>query len=223
MELSEDKMDTEKTPRAQTTQEPSMLFFVKDPPNICSLVGLACALLGICFAIAKNFQYALIGVLWAVLFDWLDGIIARKISGRTDAQRSFGANLDSFIDIISFGVFPAIFLLSYGDYGLWFIPGAFLIMAAGAIRLSYFNIYGMVNKTTYTGLALDNNVLVISVLFLLEGTIARLPFTIALYAVMIIMLVFNLASIRTYKFSGKWFYALVAFVVVMTIVYGWLI
>ena len=207
---------------SQRSLEPSMFYFLKDLPNICSLTGLICALLGIYFAISGEFHFALIGVLWAVLFDWADGIIARKIGDRTDNQRVFGAQLDSLIDIVSFGIFPAIFLLSYGQFSPWVLPGAFLIVAVSTIRLSYFNIFGMIDKNTYKGLALDNNVIILTLLFLFEGFFTHTLFLIILYVVLMIMLVFNLASIRTYKFAGKWFYVLIAFVVVMTVNFGWL-
>ena len=114
-----------------------MLGFAKDLPNICSLTGLLCAVFGIYFAIEGNFLAAIIGVLWAVLFDWYDGIIARKMKGRTKIQGEFGGQLDSMIDIVSFGILPAILLLSYGNYNIWFIPGAFIIVATSAIRLSF--------------------------------------------------------------------------------------
>lgn len=207
---------------SQRSLEPSIFHFLKDLPNICSLTGLICALFGIYFAILGNFHFALIGVLWAVLFDWADGIIARKIGGRTDNQRVFGAQLDSIIDIISFGVFPAIFLLSYGQFSSWFLPGAFIIVAVSAIRLSYFSIFGMIDKNTYKGLALDNNVIILTLVFLFEGFFTHTLFSFILYVVLMIMPVFNLASIRTYKFDGKWFYVLIAFVVVMTVNFGWL-
>jgi len=41
---------------------------------------------------------------------------------------------------------------------LWFLPGAFVIVAVSAIRLSYFNMFGLIDDSTYMGLALDNNV-----------------------------------------------------------------
>ncbi|MCD6598771.1 MAG: CDP-alcohol phosphatidyltransferase family protein, partial [Bacteroidales bacterium] len=102
----------------------SVFRFIKDLPNICSLLGLMSAVTGIYFAIQGNFPAAIIGVLWAVLFDWYDGIIARKMKGRTKVQGDFGAQLDSMIDIVSFGILPAIILLSYGNYNIWFLPGA---------------------------------------------------------------------------------------------------
>ena len=55
-------------------------------------------------------------------------------------SKAFGPQLDSLIDIVSFGVFPAIFLLSYGSFSPIYLPGAFLILATAAIRLSYFKI-----------------------------------------------------------------------------------
>ena len=201
------------------TKEPSMISFVKDLPNICSLAGLLSALIGIYFTILGNFAYAMIGILWAVLFDWADGIIARKMKGRTDYQKAFGSQLDSLIDIISFGVFPALFLLSYGGFNPLFIPGSFLIVATSAIRLSYFNIFGMVDKKTYTGLALDNNVLILAFLFLFERFFNHTVFSVILYVILMIMLVFNLAPVKTPKFTGKWFYILIAYTVVMTCLY----
>ncbi len=149
-------------------QQPSMLTFAKDLPNICSLFGLLSAVFGIYFAIKGNFPASIIGVLWAVLFDWYDGIIARKLKGRTKEQGVFGAQLDSMIDIVSFGVFPAILLLSYGNYNIWFIPGVFVIIATSVLRLSYFNIYGLIDSKTYKGLALDNNVLILAFMFYLN-------------------------------------------------------
>lgn len=200
----------------RVSAEPSMCFFVKDLPNICSLIGLLCAITGIYFAFTSSFRLALVCILWAVLFDWADGIIARKISGRTEYQKSFGAQLDSLIDIISFGAFPAIFLLSYGEFNPWFLPGAFILLAVSAVRLSYFNIFGMIDKKTYRGLALDNNVIILSVLFLLEVFFSHTTFKFIIYTALMIMPFFNLSSIPTYKFAGKWFYVLIAFVIAMT-------
>ncbi|MBC2712448.1 MAG: CDP-alcohol phosphatidyltransferase family protein [Desulfosarcina sp.] len=209
-------------PKPQQPHQPTMLSFAGDLPNICSLAGLLCAVLGIYYAILGNFPVALIGVLWAVLFDWADGIIARQMTGRTDHQRAFGGQFDSLIDIVSFGVFPAIFLLSYGQFSPWFLPGAFLLVATSAIRLSYFNIFGLIDNKTYMGLALDNNVIILAFVFLFEGFIKHTVFSIILYALLMSLLVFNVAPIRTPKFAGKWFYVLMGYTLVLTVIYGWM-
>ena len=200
-----------------------MLSFVKDLPNIISLLGLLCAVFGIYFAIEGIFLASVIAVLWAVLFDWFDGIIARKIKGRTKEQEVFGAQLDSMIDIVSFGILPAILLLSYGNYSLWFMPGAFIIIATSVIRLSYFNIYGLIDSKTYIGFALDNNVLILAFVFLFESFFSHTTFSIIIYSLLMVLSALNLSSIPTPKFGGKWIYALVAYVLVMTTVFAWIL
>jgi CDP-diacylglycerol--serine O-phosphatidyltransferase len=204
-------------------QQPGMLAFAKDLPNICSLIGLLSALLGIYFAIAGNFEAAIIGVLWAVLFDWYDGIIARRLKGRTKIQGVFGAQLDSMIDIVSFGVLPAILLLSYGNYNVWFIPGAFVVMATSAIRLSYFNVYGLIDSKTYKGLALDNNALILAFVFLFESFFEHSTFSVVIYLLLMLLSALNLSSIPTPKFGGKWIYALVIYVIALTSVFAWIL
>jgi len=204
-------------------KQPGMLTFAKDLPNICSLIGLLSAVLGIYFAIKGNFPAAIIGALWAVLFDWYDGIIARKLKGMTKIQGVFGSQLDSMIDIVSFGILPAIILLSYGNYNVWFIPGAFVIIAASAIRLSYFNVYGLIDSKTYKGLALDNNVLILAFLFLFESLFEHSTFSVFIYILLMILSALNLTSIPTLKFGGKWIYALVTYVIALTFVFSWIL
>ncbi len=208
------------TPPDQPSHQTSMLWFAKDLPNICSLAGLFCALLGIYFAVLQHFSLAVIAMIWAVLFDWGDGIIARNMKGRTKKQGEFGGQLDSLIDMVSFGICPAVFLLSYGQFSVWYLPGAFVIVATGAIRLSYFNVFGLVDSSTYKGLALDNNVILFAFLYLFEPFFSPSIFSVILYAMFMIMAGFNLSSLRTPKFSGVWFYILMGYTMILTIIYG---
>ncbi len=202
-----------------SNKNPSILSFTKDLPNICSLVGLLSALLGIYFALLGNYSAAMIGMLWAVFFDWSDGIIARQMKGRNEGQKSFGVQLDSLIDIVSFGIGPAVVLLSYGQFSPWFLPGAFIIVAASAIRLSYFNVFGLVDKSTYMGLALDNNIIILSFTFLFNGLISQTAFSIVLYVLLIALAILNVAPVRTPKFAGRWYYVLIVYTLVLTVIY----
>jgi phosphatidylserine synthase len=208
------------TPPYQPSHQTGMLWFAKDLPNICSLAGLLCALLGIYFAVLQHFSIAVIAMIWAVLFDWGDGIIARNMKGRTEKQGEFGGQLDSLIDMVSFGICPAVFLLSYGQYSAWYLPGAFVIVATSAVRLCYFNVFGLVDSSTYKGLALDNNVIFFAFIFLFERFFSPGIFSIILYAMFMIMAGFNLSSLRTPKFSGVWFYILMGYTVILTLIYS---
>ena len=203
--------------------QPSILSFVRDVPNLCSLTGLACTVLSIYFSITGVYYAAMIGMVWAVAFDWADGLIARRMSGRTGHDRAFGGQLDVLIDIVSYGVAPAVLLLSVGQFDPIFLPGAFLMLAAAAIRLSYFSTFGLADGKHYTGLALDNNSLVLVFIFLLEGVLDPGLFAIVLYASGVGLAILNVSQIQTPKLSGNPVnvYCLAAYTLVITGIYGW--
>jgi len=198
-----------------------ILSYAKDLPNICSLAGLLCAILGIYYAFLGNFPAAMIGLIWAVFFDWSDGIIARRMKGRTKDQGAFGGQLDSLIDIVSFGICPAVILLSYGNFSPWYIPGAFVIVASGVIRLSYFNVFGLVDKSTYWGFPLDNNVIILVFLFLFDGFLSPVIFGLILYVLLMVLAALNVAPIKTPKFTGRWYYVISGYTLFLTFIYGW--
>ena len=207
----------------QQSHQTGMLTFARDIPNICSLAGLLSAILGLYYAVLGNFPVAIIGMIWSVFFDWYDGIIARRMKGRTDEYRAFGGQLDSLIDIVSFGILPAVFLLSYGEFSPWFLPGAFVIVATSAIRLSYFNVFGLIDDSTYMGLALDNNIIILSFVFLFDGFFSQTVFSAIMYSMCMVMAAFNLAPVRTPKFTGKWFYVFTVYAFGVTVIYGWIL
>lgn len=209
--------------KKSNTDQVSMIGFAKDLPNICSLVGLLCTMFAIYFAIEGYFTASIIAILWSVLFDWFDGIIARRMKGRTKAQGDFGGQLDSMIDIVSFGVYPAILLLSYSGFNVWYMPGAFIIVAGCAIRLSYFNIYGLIDSKTYMGLSIDNNAILLAFGFLFESFFSHSTFSVILYILLMSLTALNLSSLPTPKLAGKWVYVLTAYVLVLTAIFAWIL
>ncbi len=202
------------------TEPDTILWFARDLPNICSLTGLFATTLGLFFAIRGTYPLALTALVWAVVFDWADGLIARRMPGRSASQAAFGAQLDSLIDIVSFSVAPALLLLSVGQFSPWYVPGAFVVLAAGVLRLSYFNVFGLLDASTYRGLALDNNVLVLGLLFIVEPTVGLTTFAIVLYVVLLALAALNVAPIQTPKLGGAWFYAVILYALVLTGVYA---
>ena len=204
-------------------KQPTILSYVKDIPNLLSLAGLACTLLAIYYSILGIYSVAMIGMVWAVAFDWADGLVARKLKGRTATDAKFGGQLDVLIDIVSYGVAPAILLLSYGKFEPIFLVGAFIMMAAAAIRLSYFSTYGLAGGTKYTGLALDNNSLILVAVFLLEGLVSNGTFTIILYLSGVGLAILNVSEIKTPKLSGnpRNVWLLAAYTLGITAIYSW--
>lgn len=99
----------------------------------------------------KHFDFAAIAIGLAVIFDGLDGRIARMTSTTSD----FGRELDSLADVITFGVAPAILAWVWGfkllptdtinaDIRAKIVQiggiATFLFLVAGASRLARFNI-----------------------------------------------------------------------------------
>jgi phosphatidylserine synthase len=203
--------------------QPTILSYVKDLPNLCSLVGLACTVSAIYLSILGIYYGAMIGMIWAVAFDWADGLIARRMTGRTGNDRILGGQLDVVIDIVSYGVTPAILLLSYGRFEPEFLAGAFIVLAASAIRLSYFSTYGLSSDSKYTGLALDNNNIVLVFLFLFDRVFSETVFSIILYAVCMLLAALNVAQIKTPKFSGNpsSVYVLAIYTLSISGIYAW--
>jgi CDP-diacylglycerol--serine O-phosphatidyltransferase len=165
----------------------------------------------------------MIGMIWAVAFDWADGLIARRMKGRTGDDRVFGGQLDVLIDIVSYGVAPAVLLLSFGKFDPVFLVGAFLMLAASAIRLSYFSTFGLSDGAKYTGLALDNNNIILVFIFLFESILSQGVFSVVLYASGVGLAILNVSQIKTPKLSGNPVnvYMLTIYTLGMTGVYGW--
>jgi CDP-diacylglycerol--serine O-phosphatidyltransferase len=185
------------------TLQPSILSYLKDLPNFLSLLGLLCTILAIYFSIIGIYAATMIGMVWAVAFDWADGLVARRLKNRISTDAKFGGQLDIVIDIVSYGVTPAILLLSYGNFELIYLIGAFIMLAAAAIRLSYFSTYGLVGGIKYTGLALDNNSLILVFLFLFESFFDNGTFAIVLYIIGVGLAILNISEIKTPKLSGN--------------------
>jgi len=202
---------------------PTILSYAKDLANICSLAGLACSLLAIYFSILGIYYAAMIGMVWAVAFDWADGLVARKMKGRTADERTFGGQLDSLIDIVNYGVAPSVLLLSYGKYEPLFLIAAFIMISASALRLSYFNTFGFSGGSKYTGLALDNNGIILVFIFLFESLFSAGVFAITLCVSGLVLAALNVSRLKTPKLSTKplHVYMLTMYTVAITVVYGW--
>ncbi|TAN39168.1 MAG: hypothetical protein EPN23_00135 [Verrucomicrobia bacterium] len=85
-----------------------------------------------------NFEMAARLIMVSMILDGLDGLMARLLKGTT----SFGAELDTFVDMTSFGLAPA--LLAYQAYwhnfGGWGLTLASFMVLSGASRLSRFRL-----------------------------------------------------------------------------------
>lgn len=203
--------------------KPSILSYAKDLPNICSLAGLGCSLLAIYFLIIGFYPAAMIGMIWAVGFDWADGLIARRMKGRTGDDRAFGGTLDLLIDIVSYGITPAILILSFGDFSPWFLPVVFITLVSGVIRLSYFSTFGLSDDAKYTGLAIDNNSISLVFIVMFADYFEHSTFAIILALSGLCLAALNVSQIKTPKLSGNPINVVVlaVYTLMITLFYAW--
>ena len=203
--------------------KPPILSYAKDLPNICSLAGLGCSLLAIYFLIIGFYPAAMIGMIWAVGFDWADGLIARSMKGRTGDDRAFGGTLDLLIDIVSYGITPAILILSFGDFSPWFLPVVFITLVSGVIRLSYFSTFGLSDDAKYTGLAIDNNSISLVFIVMFADYFEHSTFAIILALSGLCLAALNVSQIKTPKLSGNPINVVVlaVYTLMTTLFYAW--
>lgn len=106
---------------------------------------------------ATHFDNAARAIGWAVLFDTLDGRIARLTKTTTE----IGVQLDSIADVLTFGIAPAVLVYAWG-YGAAFPDGSqahqlgwflsFMFLICGAFRLARFNVQATRPRTLAEGI-----------------------------------------------------------------------
>ena len=120
-------------------------------PNAFTAAALFAAFYGIISAMNGDFLSAAIAVFFSMLFDGMDGRVARL----THTQSEFGVQMDSLADAVSFGIAPALIVYEYTLKGLgkvgWAI--AFVYALCALLRLARFNCnVGVVSKNYFQGL-----------------------------------------------------------------------
>lgn len=97
------------------------------------------------------------------------------------------------------------------------------MLAASAIRLSYFSTFGLSGGSKYTGLALDNNNIALVFIFLFESIVSAEIFSVILYSSGLGLAALNVSQIKTPKLSGNPInvYILAFYTLGMTGIYVW--
>lgn len=170
---------------------------------ILTYLSLISALFGTHLAFRGEPVGALICLLLCGAFDSFDGMVARTKKGRTEEEKKFGIQIDSLVDMLSFGIFPAIIGYTMGLNGwLWFAIFALYAICAVS-RLGYFNVAEeMRQKETtekrkyYQGLPVTSSSLIFPAVYLLKAAVG-LGTMQGIYGIM--MLVVALAFVIDFK------------------------
>lgn len=120
-------------------------------PNLLTTAALFSGFYAIVQAMTGRFEHAAVAIFVAMVFDGLDGRVARL----TRTQSAFGAEYDSLSDMVSFGAAPALIVFEWAMKGMgkWGWIAAFVYCAGAALRLARFNTnIGIVDKRFFQGL-----------------------------------------------------------------------
>ena len=121
-------------------------------PNLFTSGALFCGFYSIIAGMQGDFYAGAVAILVAMVFDGLDGRVARL----TGTNSAFGAQYDSLADMVSFGVAPALLTFNWAlsDLGKVGWVAAFIYTACVALRLARFNAHRENDDTThFPGLA----------------------------------------------------------------------
>lgn len=177
-------------------------------PNLFTTASLFLGFYSIISSMNEMYEIAAWTILMAIVFDGLDGRIARM----TRTSSKFGAEYDSLADLVAFGVAPAI--LSY-HWALWSFEkwgwlAAFLFVTCGALRLARFNVQtAIIDSKVFNGLAIPAGASVIATTVLLfyklggDGQFNHVSILIGTTLVALLMV----SSIKYYSFKDLNFFA----------------
>ena len=189
-----------------------------DFPNLFTIGGLALSLVSVIYAIQNNFYAAIICMIFAGMVDLFDGLIARQIK-RTPLQAEVGKQLDSLVDVCSFGFSPAIFAYCFGLSDPYSLALLAAYAAMATLRLAYFNSVGLSigndgEDSLFTGLPVTYAALFIPLGFLAQFFLAD---DIVRWLLKGIYLMLAIAI----KIKGAWYGLFAVGAVLLTSVYGW--
>ena len=106
---------------------------------ILTYIGMLTGFIGIIYAFENNSFGAVICLMIAGLCDMFDGTIA-STRERTEQEKCFGIQIDSFSDLICFGALPAIIVYSQSKHNQVVLMICSLYLLCALIRLAYFNV-----------------------------------------------------------------------------------
>lgn len=188
-------------------------------PNLFTTASLFAGFYSIIASVQEKYFVAAVAILVSLVFDGLDGRIARF----TNTTSKFGAEYDSLADLIAFGVAPSLLayiwaMSSNGKIG-WL--AGFLFIACGALRLARYNIQiGIIESKVFNGLPIPAAACVIAttvIFFDFIGIEGKYHNSYLTYFVILLSLLM-VSSIKYYSFKDIKLYARMPFTLFLIVV-----
>lgn len=106
--------------------------------NAISTLSLMCGFISIIFSLESHFTFASWAIILSMVFDGMDGQVARK----NPVPSEFGKELDSLVDVVSFGIAPSVlgYIFIYRDFYFWASLALFIYLTCSVMRLAKYNL-----------------------------------------------------------------------------------
>jgi len=163
-------------------------------PNLFTASSIFVGVISMVEASKGHFILASWLILLALIFDGLDGRVARM----TNTTSQFGVEFDSLADIISFGIAPAMLLYFFvgHEFGRFGILVSALYVIFGAIRLARFNIStAKTDPNVFIGLPIPTAAVFVSMWILLFN-----KYTLHDYSIILLVLALCVAILMVSNF-----------------------
>ena len=170
-----------------------MLHFLGfyDYTVILTYMSLVFAVSGLLLTDSGLFPQAVACLVVCGICDAFDGTVARTKKDRTEDEKAFGIQLDSLVDVVSFGVFPAVMSIHMGSGSLLSKVIAIAYSICAVIRLAFFNVQEAKRqqqeegrRKTYRGLPVTSISIIYPLVYLLRGFLPQARFAAVLAAMM---------------------------------------
>ncbi|MDD2789870.1 MAG: CDP-diacylglycerol--serine O-phosphatidyltransferase [Sulfurimonas sp.] len=170
-------------------------------PNFFTAASIFSGVFSMINAINGEFTEAAWLIMLALIFDGLDGRVARL----TNTCSKFGIEFDSLADIVAFGVAPAllIYLFIGHEYGRFGVVVSALFVMFGAIRLARFNVMTSHSEpSVFIGIPIPTAAVFISLLVLLfEKYNLKVEFSLWILILTILVSLLMVSNIRYPSFK----------------------
>ena len=157
--------------------------------DYATLMNLVCGSVVIYFAFKGYLLYASIAILLGVFFDFIDGKIARF----TKQESDLGAELDSFSDLVTFGLAPAFLMINLYPSNNYILVFSFLLPICGAMRLARFNINRKILPGYFIGVPITVNGIIFPIVYFAS------PYSLIALVLIILMSSLMISSVKIKK------------------------
>ena len=177
---------------------------------ILTYMSIVSAVIGMVNASKGSFTAAIVCLAVSGICDAFDGTVARTKKNRTDDEKSFGIQLDSLCDVVSFGVFPAFLCYCMGVDGIFGLVCACLYSLCAVIRLAFFTVLEAKRQQVesgsnkfYRGLPVTSISMIFPFLYLFHNLIPGNLFVILLHFMLLAVAFLFVLDFKVRKFDVK--------------------